>query len=165
MRFVLTGHYDPTTYIYSTEVHQHLTQGTVQVPMKATVQIKDNRLNFNIWTYEAIMAGDDPAKSKKVWADHFKMADMEPATKTWKDMSGGEWKGLTWMGEYVSWEQKCHEFHIHWTGNFASVDALWLHKRYQVRGVYKKMTWEGALMYLDDKSLQLVEAMYEQYKQ
>lgn len=163
MKITLTGHYDPTTFIYSPEVGQHLTQGTVQVPMKATLQVDGNKLRFNIWTYEAIMVGEDPAKFKKVWADSFKMADPEPATSTWKDNSGGEWKGLTWVGEYVSWEGKCHEFHIHWTGNFACVDALWLHKRYNVRGVHKQMKWEGGLMYLDDKSLKLVEDMFEQY--
>lgn len=163
MRIKLSGYYEPTTFKWSPEVQQSLTDGIVNVPLRATMYAENGLLHFNIWTYGPITSGEDPAKYKNVWVDKFKMADGEPAASTWKDMSGGVWKGLTWVGEYISWEQKCCEFHIHWTGNFASVDAMWPHKRYNVRGEYKQMYWEGTLIYLDDKSLRLVEELYNNY--
>ena len=165
MKLTLTGTYEQTTYKWSQEFETHHTHGTVLVPIKVTLTTADNTAKFNFHKYDAFNYDQDPNTALVKHIGQFKGLDMEPAYRQWKDNSGGTWEGLTWVGEYITYESKCCEFHIsrHISTDFVDVHALWPHKRYPT-SKYKEMKYESTIFGLDARSKQALENLFAQHR-
>lgn len=164
MDIKLTGTYTMDTYRWYPEVQNNLPVGIITVPVKVQLQVVDNKAKFILWEYEAIKEGNDPAQHRKVWKGDFQLTDPEPAYSEHKDMSGGQWRTLSWIGKYVSWGQTFHEFRISICDRFCTADARWPHKHYQVRSVNKEMRFEGTLFDIDEKSFIILNELMEKVK-
>lgn len=160
MKLKLTGTYQQDLYAWTPiDGRQELlsTGRYQQLEMKAAVEWKDGVLRFRFNNYEALMDNQPLELFLKVWADKIPCAEGLH-TSTWKDMSGGEWYGLTAIGPYLSHAQDCSDLRIGVTGNFCTVSAKWWHRRW--KGADPGLRLESTLFYLDDKSVEQFAELY-----
>lgn len=160
MKLVLTGTYIQETYRWTPvdDRQELLSTGQLQtLDIKASIDWKEGQLRFRFNSYEAIMADEPLEKALNVWADKIACAEG-PHTSTWKDVSGGEWYGLTAIGPYISYAMDCPDFRIGVTGRFCTVGAKWWHRRW--KGDNPSLRHQSTLLDLDAKSIERFADLY-----
>jgi len=166
MKLKLTGTYEQTTYKWYPEVEQHLHHGIAIVPIKVTLTTENGMAKFSIIQYDGFNYDQDPNTAMTKHIGKFGSSDLEPAYRKWNDNSGGTWEGLTWVGEYISWAQKCCEFHIsrHIESAFTDVHAVWPHKKYDYRGAPIDMVMRSTIFDIDEKSNVILDKLFQEYR-
>lgn len=166
MKLKLTGTYEQTTYKWEQSIEQHIHHGTAIVPIKVTLTTENGLARFSIIRYDGFNYDQDPSIAMTKHVGKFQGMDLEPAYRQWNDNSGGAWESLTWVGEYISWAQKCCEFQIsrHIDSLFTDVHAVWPHKKYDYPRAPIDMVMRSTIFDIDEKSKSVLEELFGQYR-